>query len=115
MGGTQGLVKGPLPKGQARRSPSETLLTRRTNLQATKGDLNHSPELRMVREQPRASPTSTPTQSLPPTSRPAGAGALCRAGLSDRLVQLSVTLCLTSFSHHALNETETDDYMEDEP
>ena len=40
---------------------------------------------------------------------------MCRAGLPDRLVQLSVTLCLTYFSHHALNETEADDYMKDEP
>ena len=48
----------------------------------------------MVTEQPRASPTSAPSQSLPPTTRPAGTGVLSRAGLPDRLVQLSLTLCL---------------------
>ena len=36
-------------------------------------------------EQPRARPTS-PSQSLPPTTRPAGAGWQCRAGLIYRLV-----------------------------
>ena len=28
---------------------------------------------------------------------------------------MSVTLCLTYFSHHVLKETEADEYMEDEP
>ena len=40
--GIQGLVKGPSPKGRARRSPSGTLLTRRMDVQATKGDLDSS-------------------------------------------------------------------------
>ena len=113
--GTQELQSSPLPKGRAGRSPSETLLTGRTYLQATQDGLNYSPKLRMVIEQPRASPTSTPTQSLPPTNRPAGAGVLSRAGLTDRLVQLSLTLCLTYVSPYTLNETETDSCEEDEP
>ena len=66
--GTQQLQSSLFPKGRARRSPSETLLAGRTNQQATQDGLTNSPELRMVTEQPRASPTSAPSQSLPPTS-----------------------------------------------
>ena len=69
----------------------------------------------MVTEQPRASPTSAPSQSLPPTTRPAGAGVLSRAGLTDRLVQLSLTLCLKFNFPYALNETVSSNNKEDEP
>ena len=40
---------------------------------------------------------------------------LSRAGLTDRLVQLSLTLCLIYVSPYALNETEIISYKEDEP
>ena len=113
--GTQQLHSSLFPKGRARRSPSETLLAGQTNQQATKDGLTNSHELRMVTEQPRASPTSAPSQSLPPTTRPAGAGMLSRAGLSDRLVQLSLTLCLIDVSPYALNEAEIISYDEEEP
>merc|ERR1711895_256546 len=53
---------------------------------------NHHQELRLD-EQPRAQVT-TPTRSLPPTRRPAGAGGQCRAGLSNRLANLAIMLCL---------------------
>merc|ERR1711867_199810 len=59
--------------------------------------------------------TSAPSQSLPPTTRPAGVGMLSRAGLSDRLVQLSVTLCLINVFPYALNEAEIINKKEDEP
>ena len=55
---------------------------------------SHYQELGPV-EQPRAW-TSTPTRSLSPTTRPAGAGWLYRAGPSQRLVAMSSVLCLTS-------------------
>ena len=45
-------------------------------------------------EQPRAW-TSAPTRSLSPTTRPAGAGWLYRAGPSQRLVAITSVLCLT--------------------
>ena len=78
--------------------------------------ISHSNELEMVREQPRASPTSTPAQSLPLTSRPGGPGSQCRAGLSYRLVQLSQTLCLMYISPHVLSENVIKDYeKESEP
>ena len=57
---------------------------------------NHYAELRPD-EQPRARST-TPTQSLPATTRPAGAGSQCRAGSSHRLVALSTMLCFTPSS-----------------
>merc|ERR1711951_13244 len=77
--------------------------------------LTNSHELRMVTEQPRASPTSALPQSLPPTIRPTGVGVLSRAGLSDRLVQLSMTLCLIDVFPYALNETMSSNNKEDEP
>merc|ERR1712101_100255 len=64
---------------------------------------------------PRASPTSALPQSLPPTTRPTGVGMLSRAGLTDRLVQLSLTLYLIYVSPYALNETKIICYEEDEP
>ena len=115
LGGTEQLQSSLFPKGRARRSPSETLLAGLTNQQATKDGLTNSHELRMVTEQPRASPTSALPQSLPPTTRPAGAGMLSRAGLTNRLVQLSLTLCLIDVFPHALNETRINSYKEDEP
>ena len=115
LGGTEQLQSSLFPKGRARRSPSETLLAGLTNQQATKDGLTNSHELRMVTEQPRASPTSALPQSLPPTTRPAGAGMLSRAGLTDRLVQLSLTLCLIDVFPYALNETLINSYKEDEP
>ena len=54
---------------------------------------SHHQELGPV-EQPRAW-TSTPTRSLSPTTRPAGAGWLYRAGPSQRLVAITSVLCLT--------------------
>merc|ERR1711867_396398 len=54
---------------------------------------SHQQELRLD-EQPRAQAT-TPTRSLPPTRRPAGAGGQCRAGLPHRLASLTTMLCLT--------------------
>ena len=56
-----------------------------SNDQAAQGEpeVNYN-ELELVNEQPSASPASTPAQSLLPTSRPAGAGSLCRAGLHAR-------------------------------
>merc|ERR1712082_60134 len=53
---------------------------------------SHSDELELEREQPRASPTSTPAQSLPLTSRPGGPGWKCRAGLNYGLVHCVSTL-----------------------
>ena len=89
-----------------------------SNDQAAQGkpEVNYN-ELSLVSEQPRASPTSTPAQSLPPTSRPAGAGSLCRAGLPDRLVPLSLTLCLMSLTPYDLNlnENEADNDEENVP
>ena len=80
-----------------------------SNDQAAQGkpEVNYN-ELSLVSEQPRASPTSTPTQSLPSTSRPVGTGSLCRAGLHARLVPLSVTLCLMTISPYDLGEYEND-------
>ena len=56
-------------------------------------------------EQPRAW-TSTPTRSLSPTRRPAGAGWLHRAGPSQRLVSLFAVMCLTLTSLCANPETD---------
>ena len=66
------------------------------NKQAAEQDdayTNHYQEL-CPDEQPRAR-TTTPTWSLPPTTRPAGAGGQCRAGPTHRLVAMSSVLCLT--------------------
>ena len=54
---------------------------------------NHCQELSLD-EQPRAQ-TTTPTRSLPPTTRPARAGGQCRAGPLQRLVAVLSVLCLT--------------------
>ena len=59
--------------------------------------ISHYAELR-TDEQPRARSTAPSAQSLPSTTRPAGSGALCRAGLSSRLVSLSKIFCLIPFS-----------------
>ena len=40
---------------------------------------------------------------------------MSRAGLTDRLVQLSLTLCLIDVFPYALNETLINSYKEDEP
>ena len=50
--------------------------------------ISHYAELRPD-EQPRARSTAPSAQSLPPTTRPAGSGALCRARLFIRLVNMS--------------------------
>ena len=78
--------------------------------------ISHSDELELEREQPRASPTSTTTQSLPLTSRPGGPGWQCRAGLNYRLVHCVSTLCLMYISPHGLSENVIKDYeKESEP
>ena len=59
--------------------------------------ISHYAELR-TDEQPRARSTAPSAQSLPLTTRPAGSGALCRAGLFARLASLSTILCLIPFS-----------------
>ena len=59
-------------------------------------------ELSLMSEQPRASSTPTPSQSLLTTTRPVRTGSLSRAGLLTRLVQLSWTLCLISVSPYDL-------------
>ena len=60
-------------------------------------------ELRPNNDQPGASWSTAPAQSLPSTTRPAGAGSSRRAGLPTRLVTLSLTMCLTISSLCDLN------------
>ena len=64
-------------------------------------------------EQPRAR-SSSPSQSLPPTTRPAGAGWQCRAGLMYRLVALLMMLCLTLISPCANFGLSKDEYYRKE-
>ena len=71
---------------------------------------NHCKELSLD-EQPRAQ-TTTPTRSLPPTTRPAGAGGQCRAGPSKRLVAMSSVLCFTPPFLCAIPELSKDDEKE---
>ena len=64
-------------------------------------------------EQPRAR-SSSPSQSLPPTTRPAGAGWQCRAGRMYRLVALLMMLCLTLISPCANFKLSKDEYYKKE-
>merc|ERR1711888_277524 len=77
--------------------------------------ISHCNGLELAREQSRASPTSAPTQSLPPTSRPGGPGSLSRAGLAHRLVKSPLVLCLTCISPYALCEDVIKNEEESEP
>ena len=77
--------------------------------------ISHYAELR-TDEQPRARSTAPSAQSLPSTTRPAGSGALRRAGLFTRLVNLSKILCLIPFSLcDDYDASKTKDVMNDLP
>ena len=82
--------------------------------QAAQGEPNtNNTELSLMSEEPRASSTPTPSQSLLTITRPARTGSISRAGPLTRLVQLSWTLCLIFVSPYDLaepmNETDLDE------
>ena len=66
-------------------------------------------------KQPRARSTALSAQSLSSTTRPAGSGSLCRAGLSTRLVSSSWILCLIPVSLCDLNVNEAEITKKDLP
>ena len=105
------LQAGPSDAARYLRRKAEQLTSHDQAAQG-KPEANYN-ELSLVRGQPRASPTATPAQSLPPTTRPARAGSLSRAGLPTRLVPLSLTMCLINVFPYDLveimNETDMDE------